>query len=177
MDEESKYRVEDPDKRKDEAVKAFLTPLPETATKKKPRTVPMVRFFGKEIKETTRDWIVLFMMPLFAGIFDASIYASVIVDLLIADVLYFFILPALIAIPVGLVIPQASRALLGGLLCVLFFVVFLLIFFMSPGFFAPDLSPFDYMFTSGVFLAIYSLFIILASLLGTLFGIIVREFF
>jgi len=181
MDEEKKYRVEETgESDRDESIKGFLAPLPESKTTRRDRgkrTVPMTKLFGVEMKETTRDWIILVLMPMIAGLIDASIYSLVVVDALLDDTLYLFIIPMIAAIPIGLTIAYASRALLGGILTVLFFAIFMLIFLASPGFFAADLSPFDYMFASGVFLAIYSLFIIFASLLGTLVGIIIREFF
>jgi hypothetical protein len=115
-------------------------------------------------------------MPMLAGLVDAALYSQVVVDWLFEDVLYMFIIPMLIAVPIGLTVEYASRALIAGILSVVFFAVFLMLFFISPGLFAIDVSPFDYAFTSGVFIAIYSLFIIFASLLGTLIGILLREF-
>jgi hypothetical protein len=179
MNEESKYRVEETDEGdRDEAVKGFLSPLPEPIKRSHHKgSQPIVKFFGLEMRESRRDWIVLLIMPMMAGIIDASLYALVIVDLLSDDIFYMFVIPLLVAIPIGLTVEYASKALLGGILSVVFFIIFLMLFLISPGFFAADLSPLDYAFTSLVFLAIYSLFIILASLLGTLIGIVLREFF
>jgi len=179
MNEESKYRVEETDEgERDEAVKGFMSPLPEPIKKSRDkRQQPIVKFFGIEMRESRRDWIVIILMPMMTGLIDAALYALVIVDLLAEDMFYMFAIPMLVAIPIGLTIEYSSRALLGGIFSVLFFVIFLMLFLVSPGFFAADLSPLDYAFTSLVFLAIYSLFIIFASLLGTLIGIIVREFF
>ncbi|MGY5875134.1 MAG: hypothetical protein RTU30_05270 [Candidatus Thorarchaeota archaeon] len=179
MAEETKYRVEEPTEDDDEP-KGFLRPLPESTSKRTPRDgqlSPIVKLFGIEMRESVRDIIVVLITPLIAGLIDASLYALVIVDALPEDAMYMFVLPAVAAIPIGLTVAQAGRAILGGFLAVLFFAVFLMLFLATPAMFSPDIAILDLVFAGGVIIAIYSLFIIIASQLGNLLGIILREFF
>ncbi|MGY5854153.1 MAG: hypothetical protein RTU92_11340 [Candidatus Thorarchaeota archaeon] len=179
MAEETKYRVEEPTEDDDEP-KGFLRPLPESKSKKTRRDgqlSPIVTLFGFEMRESVRDIIVVLLTPFIAGLVDATLYALVIVDALPEDTIYMFVLPAVAAIPIGLTIAQAGRAILGGFLTVVFFAVFLLLFLATPAIFSPEIEVLDLMFAGAVLVAVYSLFIIIASQLGNLLGIILREFF
>jgi hypothetical protein len=175
MEEETKYRVEDPEEDKEKP--GIMKPLPDPSRGDIPgRKVPIVKFLGITMRESRRDLLVLLLIPLLVAIIDANIYALVVIDVLEDTAFYVFTIPALAAIPIGLIIPQTGRALLGAFMAGVFFVVVFLLFLTSPSFMTS--TPFGDFFISGMIISmIYLLFVIFASLIGTLVGIIIREFF
>ena len=104
MDEETKYRVEDPDQVEDEqpGIMKPLPPAPEARRGKGKRSVPMVKFLRVTMKETSRDNLPFIMVPLLVGLMDANIYSWIVISVLEESSTYMFILPLFAAIPVGL---------------------------------------------------------------------------
>ncbi len=182
MDEESKYRVEKEDEELggEQERKGFLRPLPEPeATPKTERRGKgaVTKLLGITMYEKTRDALIILVMPLFVGLIDANLYALVIIDVLPDSTLYLFVIPAVAAIPVGLTAGKTSHGLFGGIICAIYFVIFLELFFITPAIMAPD-APFGEFFFAGLWLSfVYIFFVIFASLLGALIGAISREFF
>ncbi len=177
MDEETKYRVESEDD--DEAEKkGFFRPLPEaeTESREKSKSGAMTTFLGISMLEKNRDFIILLLIPLIVGLVDANIYSLVMMHKLSNSTFFLFIIPAIAAIPIGLTAGQTSHALLGGMITAGFFVVFFMLFVISPAFIAPENVIGTFFFSGLVVTSVYFLFVILASLLGTLVGALVREF-
>ncbi len=177
MAEEDRYRVEAPDDEQEKEKKGLFRPLPTTETKVPGKGVPMVRFLGIEMQERHRDILLVIMMPILVGIIDAAVYAQVVIDVFPDDALFVFVIPMLAAVPVGLTIPQAGRALLSAFVSAVAFVCFFLLFLITPGLLVPEVGIGEFLVSGGVVSAIYFLFVVMASLLGTLIGIIAREFF
>jgi hypothetical protein len=178
MEDETKYRVEAPDEQEEK--KGFLRPLPEPD--QLPRTYnrkkgAITKLLGITMYERTRDIIVLFLIPCLVAIIDTNIYALVIIDQLPNSVLYLFAVPAIAAVPIGLTAGKTSFALFGGIVVAFFFAVFLTVFFASPVFFVPDLPLGDFVVPGLVLAAVYSLLVVFGSLLGSLAGALIREFF
>ncbi|MHA1904637.1 MAG: hypothetical protein ACXADL_01760 [Candidatus Thorarchaeota archaeon] len=178
MDEESQYRTEEPSEVKEEERTGFLRPLPQA-----PRPVkssgpggPITSFLGLTMLERTRDRIVLIFIPMLVAIFDANIFGLVVIDALEESTIYMFVLPMLAAILIGLSTGHTAHSLFGGLLASVYFIVFFMLFLISPGFAAPDVGPGEF-FTSGMVVSsIYFLFVVVASLLGSIIGTLMREF-
>ncbi|MHA1959454.1 MAG: hypothetical protein ACW99U_04450 [Candidatus Thorarchaeota archaeon] len=179
MDEE-KYRVEETSETEEQKL-GILKPLPSAEGPDNievidGRSVPMVRFLGIRMRESRKDLLVMFLVPLMIAIVDANIYGLVVTDVLEESAIYLFVFPLIAAIPVGLVIPQTSRALFGAFMTALFFVGFFFLFLASPAFIAPDLDAGSFIVSGFVLASIYLLFVITASLVGTMIGVITREF-
>ncbi|TFF95206.1 hypothetical protein EU546_03715 [Candidatus Thorarchaeota archaeon] len=177
MPEEDRYRVEEPDEEEKREKRGLLRPLPEVQRRTSRTGVPMVRFLGIEMQEDHRDILVALLMPVLVGLIDASIYAQIIIDVFTDEALFVFFLPMLAAIPIGLTIPQAGRALLSAFLTAIAFVVFFLLFLITPGLLVPEVGIGEFLVSGGVVSAIYFLFVVLASMLGSVIGIVMREFF
>ena len=125
MEEETKYRVEDPDQVEDE-MPGIMKPLPsgpETRRKRGKRPVPIVKFFGVTMKETNRDNLLLIMIPLLVALIDANIFSWIIVGILEESSVYMFVIPLFAAIPVGLLMANTGRAIGGAVLTAIFFTV------------------------------------------------------
>ncbi|MBN2228185.1 MAG: hypothetical protein JW779_01255 [Candidatus Thorarchaeota archaeon] len=180
MDEESKYRVEKEEDLDQQEPRGFLRPLPES--EKKPTGArrgkgAMTKLLGISMYENTRDILVLLIMPLFVGLIDANFYALVVIDVLPNSALYLFAIPAIAAVPVGLTAGKTSHGLFGGMVCAVYFIIFLELFFITPALMAPD-APFGDFVIAGLWLNfVYMFFVVFASLLGGLVGAIAREFF
>lgn len=177
MTDESRYRTEEPREEEKERT-GLLRPLPETG-KGRPlaKPSPVVRFLGIPMKEKSRDLLIMFLMPILVAVIDTNIYAAIVIDVLDDDALYVFVLPALAAIPIGLVSSQVGRALISAFLTALFFMIFFMMFLINPGLVAPDMDI-GSMFLSGMVITVmYFLFTVFASLLGCFAGILLREFF
>jgi hypothetical protein len=179
MEEESKFRVEAPEQEEKEKT-GLLRPLPETTkatTTRKGKVEPIVKLLGISMTERRRDSLVMILMPLLAGLIDAYFYSEIMVMRIEDAGLYIFVIPMIVAIPVGLVVERASQSLIAALLATVFFVVFFMLFLVSPALIWPafDLGQF---FLSGlVVAAVYLLLVILASIMGALIGTVIREFF
>jgi len=177
MTDESRYRTEEPNGEEKERT-GLLKPLPEV-DKGRPsgKASPVVRMLGIPMKEKNRDLLMMFLMPILVALIDTNIYAAIVIDVLDDDALYVFVLPALAAIPIGVVSSQVGRALISAFLTALFFIVFFILFLINPGLAAPDMDL-GSMFLSGMVITVmYFLFTVFASLLGCFVGILLREFF
>jgi len=179
MDEETKYRVEDPYQVEDEqpGIMKPLPPGPEVHRKRGKRPAPMVKFLGVTMKETSRDNLLLIMVPLLVGLMDANIYSWIIVSVLEESLIYMLVIPLLAAIPVGLLIPSAGKAIGGALLASLFFAVFLVMFLVSPGFYSQSGNIGDFFMSAAIITSVYVFLVVLSSLLGSVIGMLLREFF
>ncbi len=173
-EDESKIRVEEP--RKDEEKRGLLKPLPSTEPAATSHGVPRVKFLGITMIEKKRDLLVAILMPFLVAIVDTSLYALVVINVLPDDALYIFALPALMSITIGLVVSQASKAALSAFLTAVFFLALFVLFLVAPGFAVPEVGIGDFFFAGMVLGAIYFLFVVFASLVGTLVGVVLREF-
>jgi len=177
MAEESKYRVETPEEDEEPEKKGFLRPLPSApAPVSSDGSGPITNFLGITMREKVRDIIVLLLIPALVAIIDVNIYSNVMIGNLPDSTIYLFVLPALAAIPVGLTAGHTSHALIGAIITSLFFAITFLIFLMSPGIVAPEIGIGAFFISGMVLTSIYVLFIVLASMLGSLFGSLLREF-
>jgi hypothetical protein len=180
MTDEEKYRVESPEEEEQIEKKGLFRPLPETQQKYKivdgKRPQPIVKLLGISMYEKNRDIVLLLLMPLFTALVDTAIYSFVTTSVWENSATYLFFIPALAAIPIGLVLSETGQALIGGFLSSIFFMIFFIIFLTSPAFMVPDLGLSDFLI-SGIALTVgYFMFIVVASLLGVIIGTIVREF-
>ncbi len=178
MDEESKYRTEEPSETIEEEKTGFLRPLPQAPTPVESSGPgrPITSFLGITMLQRTRDRIVLLFIPMLVALFDANIFSLVIIQTLEESTIYMFVLPMLAAILIGLSTGHTAHSIFGGIFAAVFFFVFFMLFLISPGFAAPDVGPGEF-FTSGLVVSsIYFLFVIIASLLGSIIGTLIREF-
>jgi len=179
MDEETKYRVEDPNQ-VDDDLPGIMKPLPqapESRRDRRKRSRPMVKFLGVTMKETSRDNLLFIMVPLLVGLIDANIYSWIIVGLLEESTIYMLIIPLFAAILVGLLMPNARKALGGAILASFFFAMFLMVFLVSPGFYSQSGSIGEFFMSAAVITAVYVFLVVLSSLLGSIIGMLLREFF
>lgn len=181
MAEEEKFRLEEPEE-KDPAQekKGLYRPLPEVEKKtrrKDGKAQPIVKFLGISMYEKNRDILVLILMPMLSALINTSIYSFVILNLWENSSTYLFFIPVIVAIPIGLAIADTGHALIGGFLSAVFFFVFFIIFLVSPIFIVPELGIGNFLI-SGIALSVgYFILIIVAGLLGSVIGTIIREFF
>ncbi len=182
MDEEIKYRVEKEDEPETKTTKrksVFFEPLPESkkAVIGEGKNKAITTLLGITMYERTRDILVLILVPLSVALIDANLYALVVIDVLPDSTIYLFVLPALAAIPIGLTAGKTSHGAIGGIVCTVFFLIFLELFFITPAFMAPD-APFGEFVLAGLWINfVYMFFLVFASLLGSLVGTLLREFF
>jgi hypothetical protein len=181
MADDEKYRVEPPEEEEEQIEKKGLfRPLPTTEQTYKivdgKRPQPIVKLLGISMYEKNRDIILIILMPLLTALVDTAIYSFVTVSIWENSATYLFFIPALTAIPIGLVMSETGPALIGGFLSSLFFMMFFIVFLMSPAFMVPDLGIADFLI-SGIALTVgYFIFVVVASLLGVIIGTIIREF-
>ena len=179
MNEGTKYRVEDPDQDED-AQPGIMKPLPsdpEAHSGGRKRSGPMVKFLGMTMKETRRDNLLFIMVPLLVGLMDANIYSWIVVSILEESSIYMLALPILAAIPVGLLIPSAGKAIGGALLTSVFFAIFIMAFLVAPGVYTQSVAIGEFFMSAAFLTSVYIFFVAFASLLGSIIGILLREFF
>ncbi|TFG14622.1 hypothetical protein EU537_02855 [Candidatus Thorarchaeota archaeon] len=174
MDDEDKYRVEEP--RKSEERTGFLRPLPEAPRKTSSSGEAITTFLGITMRERVRDYLVLFMIPACAALIDTYIFSQIVIDALPDTAIYVFMIPMIAAIPVGLTAGKTSDAMIGSLLTTVFYLVFFTLFLVTPAWLAPEADFGSFFITGFVVSAGYVYIVIMANLLGALFGIIMREF-
>jgi len=182
MADEEKIRVDTSEEDdKPEEKKGFLRPLP---TREEPqyrkvagRPQPIVKLLGVSMVEKRRDLLLLIMIPAFVGLIDTAIYSYVFTHGLPADTTYLFFVPIIIAIPIGLTASQAGNALVGGFLGAIFFLIFYITFLSSPGLIVPELGLATFVLNAIALSIVYFILVTVASLLGAVIGIILREFF
>jgi hypothetical protein len=181
MANEEKYRIEAPDDDEEpEEKKGFLRPLP-TAKKieyvdKDGRPQPVVRLLGVSMPEKRKDLLMLIMIPALVGIIDATIYSFIITHSLPNNATYLFFVPIIIAIPIGLTSSEAGSGLIGGILGAIFFLIFLITFLSSPGILLPELGMGSFLLSAFAISVAYFILVVVATLLGTVVGIVLREF-
>lgn len=179
MDEEAKYRVEDPSQHEDD-LPGIMKPLPqtpETRRDRRKRPVPIVKFLGMTMKETSRDNLLFIMVPLLVGLIDANIFSWIIVSILEESSVYMFLLPLFAAIPVGLMMPNTGRAIGGAILVSVFFAIFIVAFLIAPVVFSQSGNIGYYFMNALIVTSVYIIFVSLSSLLGSIAGMLLREFF
>jgi len=181
MTDEEKYRLEEPEKdgAVEEEKKGLFRPLPKSEVKtqvKDGKPQPVVKFLGISMYEKNRDILVILLMPMLTGLINSSIYSFVTLSLIPSSAEYLFYLPVLAAIPIGLVVAETGPALVSGFLSALFFFVFFILFLTTPALISPELGVANFL-VSGIALSVgYFLFVVVAGLLGSVIGTIIREF-
>lgn len=179
MDEETKYRVESADDDVEKEKTGFLRPLPEPKQQplRKGKKGAITTLLGFKMYERNRDILVLLLVPLMVGLIDANIFGLIIIDVLPDSVMYIFVLPLIAALPIGLLAGKTSHGLIGGILAGIFFVVWFMLFLISPAFIDPELLLGEFAVSGLVVSSIYFLFVVFGSLMGGLIGAVAREFF
>jgi hypothetical protein len=180
MVDEEKYRVELPDEEEEVEKKGLFRPLPKVEQKYKivdgKRPQPIVKLLGISMYEKNRDIILLLLMPLLTAVIDTTILSFVTVSIWENSAIYLFFIPALVAIPIGLVLAETGPALIGGFLSALFFMILFVTFLTTPAIIVPDLGFANFL-VSGIALTVgYFMLVVVASLLGVAIGTILREF-
>ncbi len=180
MADEEKYRVEEPEESPpEEEKKGLFRPLPSVEKEtlvKEGRPQPVVRFFGHHMYEEDREKLVLLLIPLLVAIIDVAIYSFVTVNIWESSATFLFFIPAIAAIPIGLVVSETGKALIGGFLCSIFFFVIFVIFLTTPALLTPSLGIGNFILSGITITSGYFIMIIVASLLGSVIGTILREF-
>ncbi|MFW9835836.1 MAG: hypothetical protein ACFFEK_17670 [Candidatus Thorarchaeota archaeon] len=182
MVDEEKYRVETPEEEEETEEKTGLfRPLP---TREEPRFVdkdgrpqPIVKVLGVSMREKRKDLLMLFLIPALVGLIDTTIYSYVITATVESSSTYLFFIPVIVAIPIGLTSSEAGNALIGGFLGALFFLIFLITFLSSPAILVPELGIGNFILSGFAISIAYFILMTLATLLGSVIGTIVREFF
>ncbi|MHA1963408.1 MAG: hypothetical protein ACXACG_06125 [Candidatus Thorarchaeota archaeon] len=182
MANEEKYRVETPEEEEEPEEKTgLLRPLP---TREEPQYVdkdgrpqPIVRVFGVPMREKRKDLLMLLLIPALVAIIDTVIYSYVVTATWENSATFLFFIPVIVAIPIGLTSSEAGNALIGGFLGAVYFLLFFILFLASPGLLLPGLSVGDFVISALTLSVGYFILLILAMLLGTAIGIIMREFF
>ncbi|MHA1948463.1 MAG: hypothetical protein ACXAAO_06120 [Candidatus Thorarchaeota archaeon] len=179
MTDEEKYRVETPEEEVEEK-KGFFRPLPE---KEKPKYVekdgrpqPIVQLLGLSMREKTRDNVIMILIPALVGFINTTIYSLVITNQLENSGTFLFFIPILVAIPIGLTAAEAGQALMGAFFGAMFFLLFFVLFLSSPGIVVPELGIDQFLISAIMISIAYFILMVLATLLGAVIGIIVREF-
>jgi len=183
MANEEKYRVETPEDEPEEKEekKGLFRPLP---TREEPKYVdkdgrpqPIVKVLGISMPEKRKDLLMLILIPALVGLIDATIYSYVITAQVGSSATYLFFIPALVAIPIGLTSSEAGNGLIGGFLGAVFFLVFLITFLTSPAILVPELGIGNFIMSGFAISIAYFILLTLATLLGSVIGVIIREFF
>ncbi|MGD9397255.1 MAG: hypothetical protein PVJ05_12560 [Candidatus Thorarchaeota archaeon] len=181
MANEEKVRVETPEEEeKPVERKGLLKPLPTREepkyTDKDGRPQPIVKLLGLSMPEKRRDLLILILIPALIGIIDTTLFSYVFTHTLPTDATYVFFIPIIIAIPIGLTASEAGNALMGGFLGAVFFFLFFVTFLSSPGLIIPDLGLGTFVFNAIALSIVYFVLVALATLFGTIIGVILREF-
>ena len=180
MDEETKIRTEAPDETDTEEIIGIAKPLPvspESIRKKTKGKYPIVKFLGISMRENRRDLLIMILIPAIIGLADANIFSLVTLGVFPNTAVYIFVLPMLAAIPAGLVIRQSGRALFSAFVTSIFFILFYILFLSSPALFYPIFDMGTLIVSGGAFSIVFFIIGTVASLLGVLIGLLLREFF
>jgi len=181
MANEEKVRLETPEEEeKPLERKGLLKPLP---TREKPkytdkdgRPQPIVKLLGLSMPEKRRDLFILILIPALVGIIDTTLFSYVFTHTLPNNANYVFFIPIIIAIPIGLTASEAGNALMGGFIGAVFFFLFFITFLSSPGLMVPDLGLGTFVFNAIALSIVYFVLVTLATLMGTVIGVVLREF-
>ncbi len=182
MANEEKYRVETPEEEeKPEEKKGLLKPLP---TREEPQYIdkdgrpqPIVKVLGVSMPEKRKDLLMMTLIPALVGLIDTTIYSFIITGTFESSATYLFFVPIIVAIPIGLTAAEAGRALVSSLFGAIFFMIFFIIFLASPGLYVPELGIGSFLLSALTLSIAYFILIIVSTFLGTVFGVIIREFF
>ncbi|MFW9810504.1 MAG: hypothetical protein ACFFE6_14090 [Candidatus Thorarchaeota archaeon] len=180
MADEEKIRAEAPEEEDHEEKKGFFRPLPE---KEKPQYItkdgrpqPIVKVLGISMPEKRRDNLLLVLIPALTAFINTTMYSLVVTNYLENSVTFLFLVPIIVAIPIGLTASEAGPALMGAFIAAVFFLLFFLLFLISPGILIPQLELSQFIFNAISISIIYFILIIVATILGTVIGTILREF-
>ncbi|MHA1771030.1 MAG: hypothetical protein ACTSYL_05545 [Candidatus Thorarchaeota archaeon] len=177
MSDESRYRTESPLEDEDEErAKAFTRPLPREEKVIRRQGVPMVRFLIWTMPEDRRDRIIMLLMPLLTAVTDTAIFAAIVIDALPDTAVYMFYIPIVLAIPIGMTVPQLKHTLISSILASIFFIILLILFLAVPGMLVPEVGIGEFVVTGAFVAAVYFFFVLFASMLGSFVGILLREF-
>jgi uncharacterized membrane protein len=89
---------------------------------------------------------------------------------------YMFLIPALAAIPIGLVVSETGQALIAGFLSAIFFMILFVFFLITPALMFPQLNLSNFVI-NGIAVAVgYFILVVVAGLLGAVIGTVLREF-
>jgi hypothetical protein len=181
MADEDKYRVEAPEEEEKKEKKGFFRPLPQVekeyraAPGKRPQ--PIVKLLGISMYERNRDLVLIVLMPLLTAIIDTAIYSFVTMSVWESTAIYLFFVPALAAIPIGLVVSKTGHALIGSFLSAIFFMIIFVLFLTAPALMLPQLGLSNFLI-NGIALTVgYFVLVVVASLMGAVIGTVLREFF
>lgn len=182
MANEEKYRIETPEEEEEpEEKKGLLRPLP---TREGPRYIdkdgrpqPVVRLLGVSMPERRKDLLMLVLIPALVGIIDTTIYSFVVTATWENSATYLFFIPIIVAIPIGLTSAEVGNALIGGFLGAVFFLIFFVTFLASPGIVVPEIGIASFIISGIALSMVYFILMTLATLVGTVIGILMREFF
>lgn len=181
MTDEEKYRIETPEEEEEpEEKKGFFRPLPEKEqpkyTDKDGRPQPIVHLLGISMREKTRDNLIIILIPALVAFINTTIYSFVITNRLENSATYLFIIPIVVAIPIGLTAADAGQALMGGVIGAIFFLLFFIIFLSSPGIMIPEIGIDQFVLSAIMVSIVYFILNVVATLLGSVIGLILREF-
>ncbi len=182
MADEEKYRVEAPEKEEEpeEEKKGFLRPLPQREEHvhldKDGRPQPVVKLLGISMFEKKRDQLMMILIPALVGFINTAIYSYVFTAQIESAALTLFFIPMLFAIPIGLTASEAGSALVSGFFGGLFFMLFFIIFLITPGIVVPELGIGNFLISAFALSAAYFILVIVATILGSVIGVILREF-
>ena len=126
--------------------------------------------------ENQRELIVVILMPFLAALIDVGIFSFVEVNRLGSSSTYLFFLPAIAAIPIGLVVAETGKSLIGGFLCSIYFVIIYIVFLTTPALLSPNLEIGGFIIGGISFSIGYFVLVSVASILGSVIGTIIREF-
>ncbi len=180
---EEKYRIETPEEEEEEVEekKGLFRPLP---VKEEPkffdkdgRPQPVVRVFGIPMREKRKDLLMLILIPALVAIIDTMIYSYVVTVTLPNNATYLFMIPVILAIPIGLTSSEAGQALIGGFLGAVFFLIFFIAFLAMPGIIVPALGLSSFLISGIALAAVYFILMMMATLVGSVIGLLLREFF
>ncbi|MFX0107414.1 MAG: hypothetical protein ACFE7R_03955 [Candidatus Hodarchaeota archaeon] len=178
MEDESKYRVEAPDEKEEKT--GLLAPLPPAEKEiivRDGKREPIVKLLGFSMTEKFRDRLVMFLIPALVAVVDAAIFSNIIVGQLPATGIYTFLIPMLAAIPIGLIVSKTSQSLIAAFIASAFYVLFFILFLISPAILWPAFEIGEFLVTGLVVASVYFFMVVLATLMGTLIGAVAREFF
>ncbi len=180
MVDEEKYRTDAPDEEEHEEKKGFFRPLPEREKVqirvKDGRPQPIVKLLGFSMPEKRRDKLLLILIPALVALINTTLISLVVTNTLEESAMYVFFIPILTTIPIGLTTSGAGQALLGGFLGSIFFFLFFVIFLISPGIAMPELGIGQFILNAISISIVYFILILVATLLGSVIGAILREF-
>lgn len=182
MADEEKYRVEAPEEEEEpEEKKGLFRPLP---TREEPkyldkdgRPQPIVKVLGVSMREKRKDLLMLFLIPALVGLIDTTLYSYVITATIGDSAIFLFFIPVVIAIPIGLTSSEAGNSLIGAFLGAVFFLIFIITFLASPALLVPELGIGNFIVSGFAISIAYFMLMTLATLLGSVIGTIIREFF